>query len=124
VNKRCFEGAAAPRESGITSAARDTVVATGNNRVMVTTGRDSQPEPTFQPFRYDATGLAGRRMRVVVDHPEDDSGQNSELPPGTTDVVAIDDTPSVFLEMRVHPIDRPEQVAFIRFDQLALYADK
>jgi hypothetical protein len=91
---------------------------------MVSTGRDSDLEPTFQPFRYDATGLAGRRMRVVVDHPEHDSGRDSDLPPGTTDVVAIDDTPSVFLEMRVHPVNNPEQVAFIRFDQLALYVDK
>jgi hypothetical protein len=90
---------------------------------MVSTGAGSNQEPTFQPFRYDATGLAGRQMRVVVDRPEDDSGRDSDLPPGTTDVVAIDDTPSVFLEMRVHPIDRPEQIAFIRFDQLALYPD-
>jgi hypothetical protein len=91
---------------------------------MICTGRDSDQEPTFQPFRYDATRLAGRRMRVVVDHPEDDSGRDSDLPPGTTEVVAIDDTPSVFLEMRVHPVSNPEQVAFIRFDQLALCVDK
>jgi hypothetical protein len=90
---------------------------------MARTEQVSDPEPTFQHFRYDATGLAGRRMRVVVDHPEDDSGRDSDLPPGTTDVIAIDDTPSVFLEMRVHPVDRPEHVAFIRFDQLALYVD-
>lgn len=91
---------------------------------MVSTERFSDQEPAFRPFRYDANGLAGRRMRVIVDHPEDDSGRDSGLPPGTTDVIAIDDTPSVFLEMRVHPVNSPEQVAFIRFDQLALYVDK
>lgn len=77
--------------------------------------------PGFRHFRYDARGLAGRRMRVVAEYPEDDSGRDSDLPPGTTEVIAVDDTPSVFLEMRVHPVGMPERIAFVRFDQLALY---
>jgi hypothetical protein len=63
-------------------------------------------------------------MRVVAEYPEDDSGRNSDLPPGTTDVIAVDDTPSVFLEMRVHPVDMPEHFAFVRFNELALYVDE
>ena len=80
--------------------------------------------PALGPFRYDATGLAGRRMRVVAEYPEDDSGRDSDLPPGTTDVIAVDDTPSIFLEMRVHPVDMPERIAFVRFNELALYVDE
>jgi hypothetical protein len=78
-------------------------------------------QPAFRRFRFDATGLAGRRMRILVEHPEDDAGRDSDLPPGTTDVIAIDDTPSVFLELRVHPVDLPERIAHVRFDERGLY---
>jgi hypothetical protein len=81
------------------------------------------PTRRLRRFRYDATGLAGRHMRAVVDFPEDDARRDSDLPPGTRDVIAVDDTPSVSLEMRVHPVDMPERIAVVRFGQLALYEE-
>lgn len=100
------------------------VVPAGNNWVMTDADHAPDQGSTFRHFRYDATGLAGRRMRVVAEYPEDDSGRDSDLPPGTKDVIAVDDTPSVFLEMRVHPVDMPERLASVRFDQLALYIEE
>jgi hypothetical protein len=42
---------------------------------------------------------------------------------GVTDVIAVDDTPSVFLDVRVHPVGDPARTALVKFDQLALYDD-
>lgn len=104
------------------SAERCWVSRTQNNSKKSVKMSDMQTQ-AYHHFRFDAEGLAGRRMRVVAEYPEDDSGRDSDLPPGTRDVIAVDDTPSVFLEMRVHPMDDPERVAFVRFDQLALYEE-
>ncbi|KAA8946839.1 hypothetical protein [Mycobacterium sp.] len=77
--------------------------------------------PRFRQFRYDATGLAGKRLRLLTDMPTNDAGDPQDLPRGITDVIAIDDTPSVFLNVRVHPPDDPTRVALVAWDQLALY---
>lgn len=75
----------------------------------------------FHPFRYDATGLAGKRMRLTTDLPTNDAGDPQENLIGLTDVTCLDDTPSVFNSLRVHHIDHPETIGIVGIDQLALY---
>jgi hypothetical protein len=75
----------------------------------------------FHQFRYDMTGLKGKRLRVLTDIPTDDAAVPQDLRVGITDVIADDDTVSVSLTVRVHPVDNPTQIAYVRFDQLALY---
>jgi hypothetical protein len=58
---------------------------------------------------------------VLTDIPTDDATVLQDLPVGITDVIADDDTVSVNLTVRVHPVDNPTQIAYVRFDQLALY---
>ena len=49
-------------------------------------------EPKVHPFRYDATGLRGKRMRLMDDLPTSDSGRPQEALIGLTDVICLDDT--------------------------------
>jgi hypothetical protein len=39
-------------------------------------------------------------------------------------VICLDDTPSVLHNLRVHPVDQPDTVALVGFDQLAIYDDE
>ena len=71
-------------------------------------------------FRYDATGLRGKRMRLIVDDPTSDAGWTQETLLGVTDVICLDDTPDVMHDLRVHPVGRPDIVARVEFRQLAL----
>jgi hypothetical protein len=75
----------------------------------------------FHQFRYDTTGLRGRRLRLVTDLPTSDSGRPQEALIGLRDVICLDDTPSVLHNLRVHPVGQPGAVALVAFDQLALY---
>lgn len=77
--------------------------------------------PNCTPFPYFQKGLRGKRLRLLVTYPTDDAGADSDLPRGTTEVIALDDTPNVNLSVRVHPVGNPDRVAFVAFDQLALY---
>lgn len=80
---------------------------------------------SWHPLDVEMTGLKGRRLRVLTDLPTD--GQAPvDLPPGTTDVIAVDDDVSVFLTVRVHPVDDPHTavVVPVRFEQLALYDEQ
>jgi hypothetical protein len=52
-------------------------------------------EPKVHRFRYDATGLRGKRMRLMDDFPTSDAGRPQEALMGLTDVICLDDTPSV-----------------------------
>src|SRR5271156_421862 len=79
---------------------------------------------TFHQFRYDTSGLRGNRLRVLSDIPTNDAGWPQGLPKGITDVIAIDDEPNVNLSVRVLPPDDPDCVAFVAFDQLALYDEQ
>jgi hypothetical protein len=74
-------------------------------------------------FRYDATGLRGKRMRLMDDLPTSDAGHIQEALIGVTDVICLDDTPNVMHDLRVHPVDRPDVVAYVEFRQLAIYDD-
>jgi hypothetical protein len=80
-------------------------------------------EPKVHHFRYDATGLRGKRMRLTDDLPSSDAGRPQEALIGLTDVICLDDTPSVLHNLRVHPVGQPDTVALVGFDQLALYGD-
>lgn len=71
----------------------------------------------FHPFRYDATGLRGKRMQL----PTSDAGHVQEALIGTTDVICLDDTPNVMHDLRVYPVGQPDLVARVEFRQLALY---
>lgn len=79
------------------------------------------PAPTFHPFRFDATGLRGKTLRLLTDLPTNDAGFPQDLPLGITEVIAVDDTPNINLSVRVHPPDDPAQIVFVAFEQLALY---
>lgn len=80
--------------------------------------------PTVHHFRYDATGLRGRRMRLMDDMPTSDAGHIQEALIGVTDVICLDDTPNVMHDLNVHPVDRPEVVCRVEFRQLALYDEE
>lgn len=90
-------------------------------RDNVAMARDRDDDRTFHQFRYDTSGLRGRRLRVLLDIPTNDAGWPQGLPKGITDVIAIDDEPNVNLSVRVLLPDDPDCVAFVAFDQLALY---
>jgi hypothetical protein len=80
---------------------------------------------TFHRFRYDTTGLHGKRLRVLTDMPTNDAGwPQDQLPKGITEVIAIDNEPNVNLSVRVHPPQNPNCVAFVAFDQLAIYDEQ
>jgi hypothetical protein len=81
-------------------------------------------EPNVHHFRYDTTGLRGKRMRLMDDLPTSDAGHPQEALIGLTDVVCLDDTPSVLHNLRVHPVGQPDAVALVEFTQLALYDEQ
>jgi hypothetical protein len=85
-------------------------------------------QPGFQPkvhhFRYDATGLRGKRTRLMDDLPTNDAGDPQEALIGLTDVICLDDTPNMLHSLRVHPVGQPDTVALVGFTQLALYDDE
>jgi hypothetical protein len=72
-------------------------------------------------FRYDATGLRGKRMGLIDDFPTSDAGWPQDTLIGATDVICLDDTPNVMHNLRVHPVGRPDVVARVEFRQLAIY---
>ena len=78
-------------------------------------------DATFHQFPYDTTGLRGKRLRVLSDIPVNDAGVPQDRPAGITDVIAIDDEPNINLSVRVHPPGNPNCVAFVGFEQLAIY---
>lgn len=75
----------------------------------------------FHRFSYEATGLSGRRMHLLTDIPTNDAGVPQDLPVGITEVISADDVVGPNLSVRVHPIDDPTQIAYVAFDQLAIY---
>ena len=76
---------------------------------------------TFHRFSYEATGLSGRRMRLLTDIPTNDAGVPQDLPLGITDVISSDEVVGPNLSLRVHPVGEPSQIAYVAFDQLAIY---
>jgi hypothetical protein len=88
---------------------------------MMTDQPDSLAE--VHHFRYDAVGLRGRRMRRMDDDPTSDAGWTQEALLGVTDVICLDDTPSVMHDLLVHPVGQPGIVARVEFRQLALYSE-
>lgn len=80
--------------------------------------------PTVHLFRYDTTGLRGKKMRLMDELPTSDAGWPQESLIGHTDVICLDDTPNVMHNLRVSPIGQPETVALVEITQLALYDDQ
>jgi hypothetical protein len=78
----------------------------------------------WQLFPYDMTGLKGKRLRMLAAIPTDDAAVPQDLPAGITDVIADDDEVSVNLTVRVYPVGDPHTIAYVKFDQLALYDDQ
>jgi hypothetical protein len=95
-----------------------------DNESMTSPRQHAHPNPGFRHFRYDATGLQGKRMRLTADLPTSDAGDIQDALVGLTDVICLDDTPSVMHDLRVHPVDKPDTVALVEFTQLALYDDQ
>ncbi|WP_459958376.1 DUF7161 family protein [Mycobacterium avium] len=81
-------------------------------------------QPAVHRFRYDATRLRGKRMRLLDDLPTSDAGHPQQALIGITDVICLDDTPDVMHDLRAHPVGQPEIVARVEFRQLALYDDQ
>ena len=76
-------------------------------------------------FDVEVTGLTGKRLRVLTDLPTNDAAvPQDQLPRGITDVIADEDDVTIFSTVRVHPVDDPQTIAYIRVDQLALYDDQ
>jgi hypothetical protein len=78
--------------------------------------RPRGPEPQLRPFRYDATGLRGKRMRLMYD-----AGDPQEPLLGASDVICIDDTPNTLRDLRVHPVGLPDVVFRVDASQLGIY---
>ena len=85
---------------------------------------DGGDDRTCHHFRYDATGLRGKRMRLTDDLPTSDAGCLQEALIGLTDVICLDDTPNVMHDLRVNPVAQPDTVGIVEFRQLALYDDQ
>jgi hypothetical protein len=75
-------------------------------------GQESQ----VRPFRYDATDLRGKRMRLTYA-----AGQPQEALLGASDVICIDDTPNTLHDLRVHPVGLPDVVFRVDASQLGIY---
>jgi hypothetical protein len=84
---------------------------------------DVSQQRDVRHFRYDATGLRDKRTRLMDDLPTSDAGHIQEALISVTDVICLDDTPNVMHDLRVHPVDRPDVVAYVEFRQLAIYDD-
>ncbi|MGV0781625.1 DUF7161 family protein [Mycolicibacterium sp. XJ775] len=74
----------------------------------------------YTPLRHDQFGLRGKRARVLVDEPTDEIDWPANLPAGIKNVIIVDDAPNPHHTLRVHPLDDPERMALVVFDQLAL----
>ena len=70
------------------------------------------------PVRTHATGLTGTRMRLTADPDITDRRPN---PVSHTDVICLDDTPSAFHSLRVHPVEDPDRLTVVPITQLTLY---
>jgi len=75
--------------------------------------------PAPIPLRYDATGLKGRRLRLLSDLPTSDAGIPQDILIGQSEVICLDDTPSVLHNLRVQRLDC-DAVAIVCVDQLAV----
>lgn len=73
----------------------------------------------WRPVDATETGLAGRARRLLTDDPTDDAGWPADLPPGTTEVIIVDDTPNPNASLKVRTPDG-SRAALVRFDQLAI----
>lgn len=76
--------------------------------------------PDLVPIRYDQTGLRGHTAILLTELPTDDAGVPVKLPPGTTHVMIVDDTPNPTLTLQVHPVGNPQCVVYIDHAELAL----
>lgn len=78
----------------------------------------------MHPISYDATGLSGKRMRLMDPLPTSDAGWPQAALMGVSDVSCLDDTPNVMHDLNVHPVGQPDVVARVEFRQLAIYDDQ
>lgn len=95
-----------------------------SGREKVAMAQQPESEAKVRHFRYNATGLRGKRMRLMDDLPTSDAGHPQETLVGHTDVICLDETPNVMHDLRVHPVGHPEVVSRVEFRQLALYDDE
>jgi hypothetical protein len=72
-------------------------------------------EAQVRPFRHDATGLRGKRMRLMCG-----AGDLQEALLGASDVICMDDTPNTLHDLRVHPVGLPDVVFRVDANQLGI----
>ena len=77
------------------------------------------PEAHVRPFRYDATGLRGKRMRLIYD-----AGDLHDALLGAGDVICVDDAPGTLHDLRVHPVGRPDVMFRVDANQLGIYGNQ
>lgn len=73
----------------------------------------------WRRFPFDTVGLTGATLHLLTAMPAD-GVVPVDLPGDTSDVVCLDDTTSVFLCLRVHPVGDPGTVALVCHEELAL----
>ena len=58
----------------------------------------------------DASGVAGKQLCALVDIPRDDTGVSVVSP--------------LLLTTRAHPVGAPDQIAYVRYNQLVPYDEQ
>ncbi|WP_155764257.1 DUF7161 family protein [Mycobacterium colombiense] len=94
-----------------------------NGESMTMSGRTAD-QPAVRHFRYDVTGLPGKRMRLLGELPTRDAGHPQEALIAITQVICFDDTPNVMRDLRLPPLGQPDMVARVGFRQLVLNEDQ
>ena len=56
--------------------------------------------------------------------PTSDAGHIQDSIKGVTNVICVDDTPNVMLDLTVHPAEQPDVIACVEFRQLAIYCNE
>ncbi|EFV14847.1 DUF7161 family protein [Segniliparus rugosus] len=79
---------------------------------------------SWEPLSFDSEGLRGRLAKILVDDPVNSGLNPADLPPGTTEVVIVDDTPDVTADLAVHPVGQPDKIAIVHYNALAVQAGR
>ena len=84
----------------------------------MTSGTEGQARKAL--ISWDATGLAGKRARLLVPQPTDEIDNPADLPDGTETVVIVSDEVTPHHTLFVRPEDDEERLALVAYDQLSL----
>lgn len=80
----------------------------------------SEGQAREAPISWDATGLAGKRARILVPEPTDEIDNPADLPDETRTVVIVSDEVTPHHTLFVRPEDGEQRLALVAYDQLSL----